>query len=163
MINPWRRKKLAALEQAQDEFEERCAAIIAERMAELGFQRGLPGYSLQAGEFTLLYEGDGEEFDRIYPGAVGSGEFAIHGCVDLWIHFHESTGQWEAELDADFSLDDQRVRVATDWRTDPADTLHAIADALDIELERLRDPAATRPPDLDGRRGWSRLIRRDLA
>jgi hypothetical protein len=163
VINPWRRKRLAALEQAQDEFEERCAAVIVDRMEDLGFERVLPGYSLEAGEFWLLYEGDGEEFARVYPGAVGSGDFAVNGCVDLWVHFHESTGQWEAELGADFYLDDQRVHVATDWRTDPAETLHAIADALGIELERLRDPAAKRPPDSDGRRDWSALIRKDLA
>jgi hypothetical protein len=159
VINPWRRKREAQEAKAQDEFEELCAAIVGGRMRSLGFDRGLPGYKFEVGELLLLFEADADEFVRAYPGA--DADSAEMGCIDLWIYFHESSGEWEAEMTgSDFYLDDSQTTPMTDWRTDPSEVLSAVADALSVELERLRDPAAADAPrKLEGRRGWSPLMR----
>jgi len=160
VFNPHRRKREAAAEAAQDAFEARCAAIVAGRLSGLGFSRGLPGYSLEPGELQLLFEADGDFFDHEFPGA--GGDCAESGGVELWVEFHEQSGEFEANCTAGgFYMDERDASGVTDWREDPAPLLSLLVDRLSAELDRSRDRHADHfDPVTRGfgeRRGWEPL------
>lgn len=164
IISPWKRRKDALAEAAQDAFLDECGPVLDPLLAPVGFHPNHPSYSLDADRMFLLYEPDDEEFLARYPGA--GVEVIEAGGVEVWATFYRSSGTFEATSNAgDFYMDDRDVPGSPDWRVDAKPVLLAIADRLTEDLQRLRDPNAsdtnprTRP--LRERRGGSRLTRTD--